>query len=306
MRLDVYITKLHPEISRSMAKKLIEGGNVKISGNVIKKVHQLVRNNEQVEVDVPEPQKTEIMPQDIPVDIIYEDKDIIVINKPAGIAVHPGAGNKAGTLVNALLYKCHDLSGIGGEVRPGIVHRLDKGTSGVMVVAKNDAAHISLSNQFKSRTVEKKYYALVYGKIPNETGEIKEAIGRHSSDRKKMSVKAKHGRSAETYYKVSKRFGNDMTFVDIKLGSGRTHQIRVHFSYIGHPLIGDETYGGKAIKRLKNNMLSDVIKLISRPFLHAYYLSFSHPCTGKKVEFKSELPPDLKGALNELSHFESA
>ncbi|MBI2091947.1 MAG: RluA family pseudouridine synthase [Deltaproteobacteria bacterium] len=306
MRLDVYITKLHPEISRSMAKRLIENGNVRVLGNVIKKVHHSVQNNEQVEVKVPEPQKTEIMPQNIPVEIIYEDKDIIVINKSSGIAVHPGAGNRDGTLVNALLYRCRDLSGIGGELRPGIVHRLDKGTSGIMVVAKNDAAHISLSNQFKSRTVEKKYYALVYGKVPKEAGEIKEAIGRHPSERKKMSVKTKHGRAAETYYKVSKRFGNELTLVDIKLGSGRTHQIRVHFSYIGHPLVGDEVYGGKAVKRLKNSNLRDVIKQISRPFLHSYYLSFSHPSAGKKVEFESALPLDLQGALNELSRFESA
>jgi 23S rRNA pseudouridine1911/1915/1917 synthase len=222
------------------------------------------------------------------------------------MVVHPAAGNLNGTLVNALLYHCKDLSGIGGELRPGIVHRLDKGTSGVMIAAKNDYAHQNLSDQFKSRSVEKRYYALLFGKLPKESGVINVPIGRHVSNRKKMSTKTSRGRMAETYYTVIDRTGAELTFVDIRLATGRTHQIRVHFSHIGHPLIGDDLYGGKAIKLLKNSKLIEIVKVLSRPFLHAYRLVINHPRTGKKMSFAAKLPADLLEVLDGIHKIEAA
>ena len=293
MRLDLHITKHHPEITRSRGKKLIEDGCVFVSGEICRKVSKDIAETADVSVNIPPPVSIAVAPEDIPLDILYEDRDIIVINKPAGLVVHPGAGNQKGTLVGALLHHCKALSGIGGALRPGIVHRLDKGTSGAMVVAKNDNAHTNLSAQFKARSVEKRYYALVYGMLPKDSDEIKTQIGRHVSNRKKMSTKTRHGRMAETHYKVIKRFGRKLTLVDIKLATGRTHQIRVHMSYLGHPLVGDDLYGGKATKRLRGG--------VSRPFLHAYKLGFIHPTSGKRTEFKSPLPADLERLLNELA-----
>lgn len=302
MRLDIFISKNFPGITRSQAKRLIEEGGVSIDAQTCLKPHHNVKGDENIFLKRRPSIALDAAPQDIPLDILYEDKDLIVINKPAGMVVHPAAGNKEGTLVNALLYHCKDLSGIGGVERPGIVHRLDKGTSGVMVVAKNDAAHTNLSAQFKDRTVEKRYYALLYGRLPDDSGVISAPIGRHVSDRKKMSVKTRHGRIAETVFKVIRRFGAELTMVDIRLNTGRTHQIRVHFSHLGHPLVGDDLYGGtKTIKRLKNSKLQDFIKLFSRPALHAYRLSFDHPITGKRMEFAAQMPPDLEVLLDDLA-----
>lgn len=304
MRLDVFISKKFPDITRSQAKRLIGEGGVSIDAQICLKSHHNVKGDEDIVLKRRPSITLDAAPQDIPLDILYEDKDLIVINKPAGMVVHPAAGNKEGTLVNALLYHCRDLSGIGGVERPGIVHRLDKGTSGVMVVAKNDAAHTNLSAQFKDRTVEKRYYALLYGRLPDDNGIISAPIGRHVSDRKKMSVKTRRGRTAETVFKVIKRLAIDLTLVDIKLNTGRTHQIRVHFSHLGHPLVGDDLYGGsKTIKRLKNNKLQDIVKLFPRPALHAYRLSFEHPATKKRMEFAASVPPDLENLLKDLGLF---
>lgn len=294
MRLDIYISRHYPRITRSQAKRLVENGNVKVGGVVFIKVSHEVKEGADVKIDFPPLVVPLAKPEKIPLEILYEDSDIIVVNKPAGMVVHPAAGNPSGTLVNALLYHCRDLSGIGGCLRPGIVHRLDKGTSGVIVAAKNDSAHLNLSNQFKARMVEKKYYALLYGRLPKDEGVILAPIGRHVSDRKKMSTKTKKGRIAETGFKVIKHFGDELTFVDIKLKTGRTHQIRVHFSHLGHPLVGDKLYGGgKTAKRLP----------FSRPFLHSYKLSFDHPRTGKRIEFTSEMPADMANLLKKLNHF---
>jgi len=294
-----------PDLTRSAVKRLIENGHVLVNDKPAKKPSMKVKEEMAVSVSVPKAEPVAIEKEDVALDILYDDKDIVVVNKPAGMVVHPGAGIKGGTLVNAILGHCRDLSGIGGFLRPGIVHRLDKGTSGVIVVAKNDVAHLNLSAQFKGRTVEKRYLALVYGKLPKDSGEINLPIGRHRSDRKKMSVVTNKGREAKTYYNIKERFGNDLTLVDIKLGTGRTHQIRVHFSHIGHPLVGDELYGGKAIKRLNNKELCAIIKTFSRPFLHSYRLGVVHPVSGKYMEFTAEPPSDMKGLLNELRNFKS-
>ncbi len=300
MRLDLYINQTYPAITRSQAKRLIEAGCVTVGGVACRKPSYNLKKDDVVETNIPPPTPSLAEAEDIPLDVIFEDKDIIVINKPAGLVVHPAAGNEKGTLVNALLHHCKDLSGIGGEARPGIVHRLDKGTSGVMVVAKNDAAHAALSAQFKARGVEKRYVALVYGKVPKDEGTINIAIGRHATDRKRMSTKTRHGRTAETHYKVARRFGNDLTYVDIRLGTGRTHQIRVHFAHLGHPLVGDELYGGR-LPPLKKGGIWDILKGLSRPFLHAYRLGFRHPVSGEMVQFEAPLPGDLQGLLCQIS-----
>lgn len=286
MRLDVYITNIRPQMTRSQAKRLIENGYVSVEGIVCKKPSRAVKGDVKVSLEVMPAKPCHVQAENIPLEILYEDEDIAVVNKPAGMVTHPAGGNYSGTLVNALLYHCKGLSGIGGELRPGIVHRLDKGTSGVMVVAKNDFAHANLSAQFKARTVEKRYYALVHGKVPKEEGIIDLPIGRHISNRKKMSVKTRKGRIAETRYKVIKRFGESATFLDIRLMTGRTHQIRVHFSHIGHPLVGDDVYGrAKALK-------------FSRPALHAYKIVFEHPRSEERMEFNSPIPPDIEQLLN--------
>ncbi len=286
MRLDIYISQKDPTITRSQAKRLIEDGHVQINGKAALKASLEVKASDEVSFKRPKPVPTSIIAEDIPLNILYEDRDIVVVNKCSNMVVHPAAGNYTGTLVNALMHHCKDLSGIGGELRPGIVHRLDKGTSGVMVVAKNDAAHLSLSKQFKDRTTEKHYYALVQGNVKGEEGVISKPIGRHPVQRKKMSTKSRHGRVAETKYKVIERFGGKMTLVDIRLMTGRTHQIRVHFSQLGHPLVGDKLYGGRVP--------------FLRPALHAYKLILEHPRTKERVTFEAPIPKDMDELLNEL------
>jgi len=227
-----------------------------------------------VDINVPEPEKSKLEAENIPLDIIYEDKDILVINKPRGLTVHPGAGNRSGTLVNALLHHCRDLSGIGGVERPGIVHRLDKDTSGILLVAKNDKAHQVLSAQFKDRTIQKTYLAIVKGNPKKDEGTIAEPIGRHPVNRKKMAVSHK-GREAVTHYKVLKRF-KEYSLVELKPKTGRTHQLRVHLAHIGHSILGDPVYG-------KGNA----------QLLHAYKIKFTHPRTEKELEFEAKLPDDM-------------
>ncbi|EMT38867.1 23S rRNA pseudouridine1911/1915/1917 synthase [Thermoanaerobacter thermohydrosulfuricus] len=274
-RIDVFLAA-ELDYTRSYIKKLIVDGLVFVNGKTVKPSYK-VKENDEVVVNIPEVEKIDVMPENIPLDILYEDDDIIVISKPQGMVVHPAPGNYSGTLVNALLYHCKNLSGINGILRPGIVHRLDKDTSGVMVVAKNDKAHISLSNQIKERSVFKKYVAIVEGVIKDEAGEIEAPIGRHPVDRKKMAV-IEDGRYALTLYKVLERF-KENTLVEAVIKTGRTHQIRVHMAYIGHPVVGDPVYGFKKQK----------FKLEGQA-LHSRVLGFMHPTKGVYMEFEAPLP----------------
>jgi len=282
-RVDVYLVRVFKnEYSRSFLKRIVDSGKVLINGKSIKS-HHLVRKGESVDVILPDPQKAELKPEKLDLDIIYEDPDLIVINKPPGLVVHPAPGHYSGTLVNALLYHCGDLSGIGGVLRPGIVHRLDKDTSGVIVVAKSDFAQKDLSGQFKERTVEKIYIALVNGLVQLDNDIIDLPIARHSRDRKRMGVSFGDSRNAQTAYRVLKRFKN-FTMLEIKLTTGRTHQIRVHMAHIGYPVLGDKTYGsGKGLKRQA---------------LHAKSLGFTHPKTKKYVQFDTEIPKDIQEVID--------
>ena len=240
-RLDVFLTRMQPEFSRSHVQKLIASGNATVN-QAVRKGNYKLKAGDAVELSVPEPENTEILPEDIPLDILYEDKDIIVINKARGMVVHPAAGVFSGTLVNALMHHCEDLSGINGEIRPGIVHRLDKDTSGVMVAAKNDQAHLSLAKQIQEKTAFRIYQAVVWGNIKEESGIIRRDIGRDASDRKKMAIVRENGKPAVTHFRVLERFG-EYTLTECRLETGRTHQIRVHMTYIGHPVVGDPKYG---------------------------------------------------------------
>jgi 23S rRNA pseudouridine1911/1915/1917 synthase len=295
-RVDAALPHLLSGLTRSQIKRLIEEKLVLVAGESVKPSRKL-EAGEVVQTTLPEPEPIDVLPEDIPIDIIYEDEYIAVVNKPPGIAVHPGAGVRRGTLVNALLYRCKDLSGIGGKIRPGIVHRLDKDTSGVMVVAKNDTAHNSLVNQFKSRTVGKKYLAIVEGNLKRDSGEFFSKIGRHPVERKKMSSKAKTGREALTHWKVIKRF-KDATLVEAEPKTGRTHQIRVHFSENGFPILADAVYGHK---KRKSPAVASAAKKMGRQALHASEIRFFHPQTQEIMEFTAPLPADMSEALNILA-----
>jgi len=278
-RLDSYLArKLPKEFSRSYVKKLIDGNFVLLNNEVVKSCYK-VKSGDQIQVTIPEPVETNIIAENIPLDIVYEDKDLLVVNKPAGMVVHPAAGNFSNTLVNALLYHTKDLSGIGGVQRPGIVHRLDKETSGLLVVAKTDFTHQDLAKQFRRHTVKRKYIAFVRGIIQLDQGTVEAPIGRHPRQRKKMAVKFSDSKRAVTHYKVVRRY-KDYTMLELTLETGRTHQIRAHMTYIGHPLLGDATYSKR--------------HGVNRQALHAISLGFYHPTLKKNMEFKSELPDDIK------------
>jgi 23S rRNA pseudouridine1911/1915/1917 synthase len=283
-RLDVLLTQQHPELSRSHVQKLIEDGFVEVKGKKTKSNYKL-RLGDQVVLDVPPPVEVDIAPEEIPLEVVYEDSQVIVINKPRGMVVHPAAGNYQGTMVNALLAHCDDLSGINGVMRPGIVHRIDKDTSGLIMAAKTDQAHISLAQQIKDRTVTRRYITLVHGHIREESGIIDAPIGRDASDRKKMAVDVVHGKEAITHFKVLERL-REYTLVEARLKTGRTHQIRVHMAYIGHPVVGDPKYGPK-----KPHFDLD------GQFLHAQVLGFNHPTTGEYMEFSAPLPDVLEEIL---------
>lgn len=276
-RIDLYLSEKIEDMSRSQVQKLIGDGNIKVNQKDIKSNYK-VRKNDSIDVIIPEPVMLEITPEDIDIEIMYEDDDIAVVNKPQGMVVHPAAGNFTGTLVNALLAKCSNLSGINGVIRPGIVHRIDKDTSGVLVVAKNDNAHKALAEQIKEHSMKRVYMALVEGVIKNDEGTIDLPIGRHPVERKRMAVVQKNGRNAVTHYKVLERFKAN-TLVEARLETGRTHQIRVHMSYIGHPLVGDPVYGFK----------KQHFKLEGQA-LHAMTLGFIHPTTKEYMEFNAPLP----------------
>lgn len=287
-RIDSFIPSIKKDISRSMVQKLIEEKNIKVNGKETKHSYKLKLNDE-IEISIPEAKEIDLKAQDIPLDIIYEDDDIIVINKPKGMVVHPANGNPDGTLVNAVMSICKDsLSGIGGEIRPGIVHRLDKDTSGAIIVAKNDKAHVNLSEQLKEHKVKKTYLALVRGIIKENEATINMPISRSNKDRKKMDVN-KEGKEAITHFKVLRRYKNKYTLLQINLETGRTHQIRVHLSYIGYPIIGDEVYSnGKNEWGIKGQCL------------HAWKLEFMHPITKEKISLEAEIPEYLKNILKEL------
>jgi 23S rRNA pseudouridine1911/1915/1917 synthase len=294
-RLDRYLTAQIPDFSRSQVQRLIEDGHVSHSRYRKVKANLDVRDGDVITVDLPDPEPASTQPEDIPLDILFGDRDIVVVNKPAGMVVHPAAGNPGGTLVNALLHHVKDLSGIGGEVRPGIVHRLDKGTSGVMVIAKNDEAHQELARQFHDREVEKEYVALAWGLV-QQRKRINAAIGRDPKNRVKMSTRAGRARSAVTRVTWSRDL-KGVTLLRVAIATGRTHQIRVHLSAIGHPIVGDALYGG--VHRRVPHPLRAVTKL-TRPFLHAERLAFMHPRTKERMEFSAPLPADLAAVLTEL------
>ena len=287
-RLDVFVVERFPELSRSHVQKLIEQGNVLVDG-MVRKANYKLRGGEAVQVTVPQAEPISVEPEDIPLDILYEDKDIIVVNKARGMVVHPASGVYSGTLVNALLYHCQDLSGINGEIRPGIVHRLDKDTSGVMVCAKNDTAHLDLAEQIRTKTAHRTYWAIVHGNIKEEAGIIKGNIGRHPTDRKKMAIVRENGKPAVTHFKVLERFG-EYTLVECQLETGRTHQIRVHMTSIGHPLINDPKYGPK-----KSSPFA-----INGQALHSLQLTLTHPVTKEEMTFTAPLPTDMEKILTGL------
>lgn len=298
IRIDKYVHLKLPQFSRSYIQKLIAKECITVAGKPIKRSSQLKVGNV-VNVVIPPPEKLELIPQNIPLEILYEDDYLLVVNKPAGLVVHPAVGHFDGTLVNALLYHCSSLSSIGGVLRPGIVHRLDKGTSGLMLISKEDETHRSLSNQFKNKEVFKSYLALVWGFPKQEEGEINVPIGRDHKDRKKISPISNRTKEAITFYEVMEHFP-EISLIEAQPKTGRTHQIRVHLSYIGHPLVGDRTYGKGRGKDIKDKELKELLKNFKRPALHSFKLGFTHPKKGEYVEFQQLLPQDMQDIINYL------
>jgi 23S rRNA pseudouridine1911/1915/1917 synthase len=295
VRLDRFLASVVADRSRSQIQRLIKDQSVRVAGQVAKS-NQPVKAGQIVVLDVPEPVDAEPQAEALPLPILYQDHDVIVVDKPAGMVVHPAAGHSSGTLVNALLHHVTDLSGIGGEKRPGIVHRLDRGTSGLMVIAKNDAAHEELARQFHDREVEKEYVALVWG-VVQAGRRIDVPIGRDPANRRKMSARARRSREAVTRIVRTEHLNPAVTLAEIAIYTGRTHQIRVHLSAIGHPIVGDPLYGG-VHRRVPGDVRA--VAHLQRPFLHAAKLTFKHPADGRRMEFTSQLPDDLQQVLNDL------
>lgn len=294
-RLDKVVSKRIQDLSRSRVQSLIKNGEVKINQNVIWLPKQRVEPGDIVTLTIPEPSSLDISPSDIPLDFIYQDEHIAVINKQPGLVVHPGAGQEQETLVHALLYHCKDLSGIGGEIRPGIVHRLDKDTSGIIVCAKNDAAHIALADQFRKGRVSKTYLAIVTGHMSDMNGRINGPIGRHPIHRKKMSINIRSGRNALTDWSVKEKLLCG-TLLEVRIYTGRTHQIRVHMQSIGHPILGDALYGGPT-----KLMLESETVYCKRQMLHAQRLILTHPATGERMEFRTPVPEDMEELMGKLA-----
>lgn len=295
-RIDSFLSSRLSDISRTRLQRAIEGGDVLVNDRQVKASYRL-HEGDRIEIEMPEPPPLSLQPEAIPLTVVYEDADLIVIDKPAGMVVHPGAGISSGTLANGLAYHFAQLSETGGRTRPGIVHRLDKETSGLIVVAKNDVAHERLSEQFQRREVIKLYIALVYGRMSEAQGEINARIGRSPRHRTRMSVLAGGaGREAITLFKVTTRY-DQFTLLQAQPKTGRTHQIRVHLSHIGHPVVGDSTYGSGRLNSVRDRRVKEAIKALGRHFLHAAELSFAHPRTGEKLSFKSPLPIDLGATM---------
>ena len=287
-RIDKFISGSSTRFSRSAAAKIIEEGGVKVNGEIVSKNYKC-KENDKIAVIIPQAKPLEAVPENIPLDIVYEDRDLLVVNKPKGMVVHPASGNYNGTLVNALLYHCGDsLSGINGVLRPGIVHRIDKDTSGLLIVAKNDIAHSGLAKQIKEHSFSREYECVVHGNIKEDNGTVHQPIGRNPKDRKKMAVTFKNSKDAVTRFSVIERYG-DFTHIRCRLETGRTHQIRVHMAYIGHPVAGDEVYGPKKVQKGLNGQC-----------LHAKHIGFVHPRTGQWLEFESDLPEYFTSFLNKL------
>ncbi len=306
-RLDAVVAANIFGCSRSQAVYLISHQAILVDDQP-KKPGYRVKFGDTIRGEIPAPTQTENKPEPIPLHILYEDRHLVVLNKQAGLVVHPAPGHGSGTLVNALLHHCPDLEAINGEIRPGIVHRLDKDTSGTMVVAKNATTHESLARQFKNRTVQKKYLALVYGELQSDEGSVKLPIGRHPVHRKRMSTIASKGRNAETIWRVRERFAG-ITLLELDLKTGRTHQIRVHCSTMGHPIVGDPVYGPRKLfanlKNLRPNLSPEILttlKLVSRQMLHAWKLGFTHPAEKKFLIFESSLPADMARVIDCLKH----
>ena len=294
-RLDLLVASRISGCSRSVAANLIRNGKIRVQGSA-KKPGYRARTGDEICGTIPPPEPVLFKPEPIPIDILYQDDDIIVVNKQPGIVVYPAPGHYSGTLVNALLYHCPGLEGVGQELRHGIVHRLDKDTSGVMVIAKNSAAYHNLAEQFKSRRVKKKYLALVYGRMESDSGTVSLPIGRHPVHRKKMSTHSRKSRTAETTWRVRKRFAQ-ATLVELGLETGRTHQIRVHCAAIKHPVVGDPVYGGR---KAGKSIAYDLFRSVSRQMLHAWRLEFTHPANQKTLSFETPIPRDIGDILEKL------
>lgn len=291
-RIDKVLREVYPELSRSYIHKLIENKLVKVNSKEISKSYKL-SINDVISITFPDPEPTEILPENIPLDVIYEDNDLLIVNKPKNMVVHPAPGNISGTLVNALLYYCKDsLSGINGVLRPGIVHRIDKNTSGLLIVAKNDSSHKFLAEQIKNHSFTREYRAVVFGKFKKSNGTVSTQMGRSKIDRKKMAVLEVGGKRAITHYEVLEEYAN-YSYIKLKLETGRTHQIRVHMAYVGHPILGDEVYGSKNQTRFK---------FLYGQCLHAKTIGFIHPSTKNYVEFSSDLPEYFQKIIAMLGH----
>ena len=296
-RIDSFLASHVDQVSRTRIQRAIEDGDVLVNQRVVKPCYRL-RPDDEIELDLPEPPPVELEPEAIPISVVFEDQDLIVVDKAAGMVVHPGAGVSNGTLANALVHHFNELSGLAGKIRPGIVHRIDKDTSGLLIVAKNDLAHERLSDQFHDRTVVKEYIALVYGLVKQDQGEIESRIGRDPRNRTRMAVlKGGAGRPALTLFEVKRRF-DEVTLLSIRIRTGRTHQIRVHLASIGHPVVGDGAYSGNRENQIRDARLRSRIKTLKRHFLHAARLEFSHPRTGERLAFESVLPQGLKEVLS--------
>jgi 23S rRNA pseudouridine1911/1915/1917 synthase len=297
-RLDRWLVRAMPDLSRARLQTLIAGGDVLVDGHRARPSLRL-KGGQAVLVRVPAPQAPVPQPEDIPIAVVYEDRHLLVVDKPAGLSVHPGAGRASGTLVNALLHRVRDLSGIGGVLRPGIVHRLDRGTSGLLVVAKDDATHLALSRQFAGRSVEKEYLAVVIGVPRAAEGTIDAPIGRDPVHRQRMSVRAPRGRAARSTYRIVEPL-DGAALLRVRIATGRTHQIRVHLAALGHPVAGDATYGGRRRPASRRPEARAALEALTRPALHAARLAFTHPARGERLAFESPLPADLQELLAAL------
>lgn len=289
-RLDKYLSIIYPDVSRSFFQKNIKDGNVSVNDK-LEKSNYKIKADDIILVSIPDAVETAIVPEDIPLDVLYEDDDVLIVNKPKNMVVHPSAGHYTGTLVNAVMYHCKEsLSGINGEIRPGIVHRIDMNTTGSLIICKNDESHVNIAKQIKEHSVNRIYEGIVYGNVKEDEGTIEGAIGRHPVDRKKMAINEKNGKPAITHYKVLERLSDKYTYMQFKLETGRTHQIRVHMSSIGHPLLGDDLYGPA----------KPAIKNLTGQTLHAKTIGFIHPKTNEYVEFSAPLPEYFNNLLIKL------